>query len=205
MTTSLIIVDNFLEDPHGFRKAALNLDYPELNTKKGYPGRNSSQCIQIPGLEQEISRLVGENLKAKTDAGHGRARITLRGDEGAANVHIDPGYWSGILYLSLPEHCRGGTDFFRHKATQTERALLEPEDLAALGVTTVEAANEKFNAILTSDTHKMNEWELIMRVPMRFNRLLLLRPWLWHTASPGFGDRLENGRLIYLLFFDASK
>ena len=22
----------------------------------------------------------------------------------------------------------------------------------------------------------------------RFNRLLLLRPWLWHNAGPGFGD-----------------
>ena len=40
-----------------------------------------------------------------------------------------------------------------------------------------------------------------MRVPMRFNRLVLLRPWLWHTAGEAFGDSLENGRLIYLMFF----
>ena len=40
-----------------------------------------------------------------------------------------------------------------------------------------------------------------MSVPMRYNRLLLLRPWLWHTAGPGFGDRLDNGRLVYLMFF----
>jgi hypothetical protein len=43
-----------------------------------------------------------------------------------------------------------------------------------------------------------------MRVPMRFNRLLLLRPWFWHTAGPGFGDNLDNGRLVYLMFFAAS-
>jgi hypothetical protein len=40
-----------------------------------------------------------------------------------------------------------------------------------------------------------------MTVPMRFNRLLLLRPWLWHTAGPGFGQTLEDGRLVYLMFF----
>ena len=40
-----------------------------------------------------------------------------------------------------------------------------------------------------------------MTVPMRYNRLVLLRPWLWHTAGPGFGDNLENGRLVYLMFF----
>jgi hypothetical protein len=27
-----------------------------------------------------------------------------------------------------------------------------------------------------------------VQVPMRFNRLLLLRLWLWHTAGPAFGD-----------------
>ncbi|MFQ5347644.1 MAG: hypothetical protein ACE5ED_07350 [Rhodothalassiaceae bacterium] len=36
---------------------------------------------------------------------------------------------------------------------------------------------------------------------MRFNRLVLLRPWLWHTAGPGFGNSLENGRLVYLMFY----
>ena len=40
-----------------------------------------------------------------------------------------------------------------------------------------------------------------MTVPMRFNRLVLLQPHYWHTAGPGFGDSLENGRLIYLMFF----
>lgn len=202
MTTSIIVVDGFLQDPHGFRKAVLNLSYPELSEKKGYPGRNSAQRIQIPGLEEEISRLAGTKLKAKIDAGHARARITLEGDQGTANIHIDPGYWSGILYLSLPEHCDGGTDFYRHKETGTERALLEPHDIATLGVSSTEEANEKFNKILLSDTHDMSKWERIMRVPMRFNRLLLLRPWFWHTASAGFGDSLENGRLVYLLFFD---
>jgi hypothetical protein len=37
---------------------------------------------------------------------------------------------------------------------------------------------------------------------MRFNRLLLLRPWLFHTAGPGFGDKPENARLVYLMFFN---
>lgn len=43
-----------------------------------------------------------------------------------------------------------------------------------------------------------------MSVPIRFNRLILLRPWLWHTAGAGFGDRLGNGRLVYLMFFAAA-
>ena len=50
-----------------------------------------------------------------------------------------------------------------------------------------------------------SKWEMTMRVPMRFNRLILLRPWLWHTAGESFGDTLENGRLVYLMFFESSR
>jgi hypothetical protein len=39
---------------------------------------------------------------------------------------------------------------------------------------------------------------------LRFNRLVLLRPGLWHTAVPGFGARPENGRLVYLMFFESA-
>ena len=40
-----------------------------------------------------------------------------------------------------------------------------------------------------------------MTVPMRFNRLVLIRPWLWHTAGASFGSSLEDGRLVQLFFF----
>ena len=51
--------------------------------------------------------------------------------------------------------------------------------------------------ILDQDALDRSKWEHTMTVPMRFSRLGLLRPHYWHTAGPGFGDSLENGRLIY--------
>lgn len=57
------------------------------------------------------------------------------------------------------------------------------------------------HAVLSADSSKDDAWECTMSVPMRFNRLVLLRPWLWHTAGPGFGDSLASGRLVYLLFY----
>ncbi|MBL4616618.1 MAG: hypothetical protein JKY46_02900 [Robiginitomaculum sp.] len=205
MTTSMIVIDDFLDDALNFRNAVLNLDFPKADKPKGYPGKNSQQKIQLPGLEQEISRIVQEPLTAKRDAGHGTSRITLAGETGAANIHIDQGHWSGILYLTLPEHCQGGTQFFRHKESGTERALLEKSDLAALGTKNPAEANRIYNNILDNDTHDMSKWEMTMQVPMRFNRLVLIRPWLWHTAGAGFGTSMQDGRLVYLLFFDQQK
>ena len=40
-----------------------------------------------------------------------------------------------------------------------------------------------------------------MHVPMKFNRLILFRPWFFHDAGPGFGTDIRTGRLVYLLFY----
>ncbi|HEU4956574.1 MAG TPA: DUF6445 family protein, partial [Sphingomicrobium sp.] len=104
----------------------------------------------------------------------------------------------GILYLSRPEDCQGGTDFFLHRATNSDRFPVTQEELAASGYATFEEAHK---AIIDGEGTKAEAWQPLTHIPMRYNRLLLLRPWLWHTAGPGFGDKPENGRLVYLMFF----
>ncbi|MDJ0655439.1 MAG: DUF6445 family protein [Xanthomonadales bacterium] len=196
MPTSMIIVDDFLADAHALRQAAMNMEFPEVQGQ--YPGRNSSQRVSVPGLDEHVSRLVGEPLRplAPQEA-HGKFRIALAEDIGKGKVHVDRAHWSGILYLSLPEHCQGGTEFFRHIPTNTERAPYNDQEAAALGGSSA----RQWVADVLEDSNDDSKWEMTMRVPMRFNRLILLRPWLWHTAGENFGDSLENGRLVYLLFY----
>ena len=201
MSISLMIVDDFLQNADEFREMALGLEYPQIE-KTAYPGRNSVQRVNLPGLDSEVSRLLQQNLRAKSKSGHGRFRITLADDTGIADIHMDDCHWSGIYYLSKPEHCMGGTEFYRHVETDTERALLDASDIERLGVKNKEDANKKFNDILLEGTKDRSKWEKTMEIPMRYNRLILFRPWLWHTAGPGFGDSIENGRLVYLLFFE---
>lgn len=200
MRTSLVIVDDFMDNAGALREAALRLTYPPQ--QGAFPGRNSQERITIPGLDAEVSRLVGEPLVALTRLSHAKCRLTLAADEGRARVHIDESHWSGILYLSRPEDCRGGTEFFRHLPTNTEHAPVDAKERAALGFASHE---EMHRAIVERDSLDDSKWERVMTVPMRFNRLVLLRPWLWHTAGPGFGDTLENGRLVYLLFFRSGR
>ena len=56
-----------------------------------------------------------------------------------------------------------------------------------------------------ADGRKRSAWEKTMSVPMRFNRLILLRPWLFHSSGPGFGSSVANGRLIYVMFFTLNR
>lgn len=201
MPTSLIIVDDFLDNAGALRDAALRLTYPP--GEHMFPGRNSVERIDIQGLDQQISQLVGEPLRALApEQAHAKCRITLGSDKGKAKVHVDPSHWSGILYLSRPEHCRGGTELFRHISTGTERAPYNDQEAATFDFPSAKGMTEQ---ILDEDGTDDSKWEMTMRVPMRFNRLLLLRPWLWHTAGETFGDRIENGRLIYLMFFASAR
>jgi hypothetical protein len=199
MRTSLIVVDDFLDNAEELREAVLGLTYPEQ--EGAFPGRNSQERVNIAGLDDVVSQLVGEPLRPLTNLSHHKSRLTLAADKGRARVHIDPSYWSGILYLSKPEDCSGGTDFFRHLPTGTDRAPVDEAELAALGYASYE---EMHAGIIEQDSLDESKWECVMRVPMRFNRLILLRPWLWHTAGPAFGDRPENGRLVFLLFYGAA-
>ncbi|MCD9030450.1 DUF6445 family protein [Luteimonas sp. Y-2-2-4F] len=204
MPTSLVVVDDFLApgDAQTLRDAGLRLTYPPQ--QGAFPGRNSVERLNIPRLDEAVSRIVGEPLRAiDPPQSHCKFRITLGHDVGRARVHIDQGaHWSGILYLSRPEDCRGGTEFFRHLPTGTDQAPITQAGIEAMGFRT---GAELHRAIIEQDSNDASRWEMTMRVPMRFNRLVLLRPWLWHTAGEAFGDTLENGRFVYLMFFESAR
>lgn len=199
MPTSLIVVDDFLDNASDLRELGLRMHYPSV--QGNFPGRNSAQAVNLEGLDQEVSRLVGEPLVPAPGQAHGKFRITLASDVGKARVHVDTSHWSGILYLSQPQHCRGGTEFFRHIPTNTDRGAYNDEEARALGYPSA----KQMIADVLEDTLDESRWELTMRVPMRFNRLVLLRPWLWHTAGESFGNTIEDGRLIFLMFYASAQ
>ena len=197
MVPFMFVIDDFLRNADAVRAEALSLNYAVGGR---YPGLNSIEKINIEGLDQVISTLVREPVRAPwtSDFSHGSCRVALASDDQPGRIHIDQSHWSGILYLSRPEDCRGGTEFYRHIPTGTDRVPMDLESLEAIGYSSYEAMQKE---ILDRDALDRSKWELTMTVPMRFNRLVLLQPSYWHTSGPGFGDSVENGRLIYVMFF----
>jgi len=198
MVPHVIVIDDFLPNAEELRDRALKLNY---SLKGPYPGLNSVEKINIPGLDELVSTLVYQPVRAAwtKDYSHGSLRISLAEDDHAPpRIHIDNSHWSGILYLSRPEDCRGGTEFYRHLPTGTDHLPFTQSELDASGY----SSYEEFNAqVLARDALDRSKWELTMTVPMRFNRLVLQQPQYWHTAGPSFGDSIENGRLVYLMRF----
>jgi hypothetical protein len=197
MVPSLIVIDDFLSKPELVREEALKLDY---SVRGRFPGLNSTEKLTIGGLDQVVSAIVQQPVSApwSNDFSHGSCRLALASDDQPGRIHIDVSQLSGILYLSRDEDCQGGTEFFRHKRTRTDRVPMDADRLRAAGYSSYE---EMQRDILDKDALDRSKWELTMTVPMRFNRLVLLQPHYWHTSGPGFGNSVENGRLVYLMFF----
>jgi hypothetical protein len=197
MGLAFSVHDDFLADPEAFRSRALGLNY---SVKGPYPGRNSLEHIQIEGLERLVSQFVGERVQAPRPLqSHGSCRLTLENDNGQpSKIHIDPTHWSGVLYLNRPQDCRGGTEFYRHVQSDMDRVPTDPSKLNAAGYASYDELQRQ---VVEEDALDRSKWEHTMTVPMRFNRLVLLQPQYWHTSGPGFGDCVENGRLVYLMFF----
>ncbi len=198
MYKSFVMIDDFYPNPDEVRRLALQDDYPDVQGQITFPGRNSKRKFVVEGLDRFMSQLLGEPVVAADRPGafHGQFRVTLAGEPSRYKVHADPSYmwWVGLVYLNLPQQCQGGTVFYRHKALDSDRVPLHQEDLTRVGVGSVAE-------LLQRDGNDLSCWEQIMNVPMRYNRAVLYRPWLWHTATDGFGARPEGARLIHLLAF----
>lgn len=197
MVPWLYVIDDFLQQPEAVRAKALELTYA---VSGNYPGLNSIEKIKVQGLGQAIASLVNEPLEAPWGSGvsHQSCRLSLASDKDPARVHIDPSHWTGVLSLSRNEDSHGGTQFFRHRRTGTDHAPATKEEMAAMGY---ESFADLDADILQKDSLDPAKWEQTLSVPLRFNRLILIQPHYWHTAGPGFGDSIENGRLVYLMFF----
>lgn len=199
MVPWLFVIDDFLGTPEAVRAEALTLNY-----KVGgrYPGLNSVEKINIEGLEQVVSNIVRLPLHApwRPDFSHRNCRLSLASDnDEPARIHVDVSQWTGVLCLSRTEDCVGGTEFYRHKPTGLDRVPMGPENLQAAGFSSYDELQKE---ILDKDALDRSKWELSLSVPLRFNRLVLVQPHYWHTAGPGFGDSVENGRLVYVMFFN---
>ncbi|PCJ46523.1 MAG: hypothetical protein COA74_13585 [Gammaproteobacteria bacterium] len=202
MQLNFLIIDDFLENAGELREAALSLTYPQPISKTYFPGRNSEKRIMLQGIDETIEEIVCEPLTPTEGFSHCKPRLALKGEKGEGNIHIDKSYWSGILYLTKNEHCTGGTDFFRHIPTNTEHAPLDKAELSSMGFNHYQ---EFWDDLMLKDTNDKTKWQKTFHVPMKFNRLVLFRPWFYHNAGESFGDKPQNGRLIYPLFYSLRK
>jgi len=208
----LLVFDDILDDAMSYRNHAVELcrSQGRREAKLNFPGLQTAPCATEQFM-QRVADALGRELRWNSPD-HGAFRLSTAGDEARADVHVDNpsigNVFGGVLYLSLPEHSRGGTTFFRHRRTGWDRTP-NAERLRAGGYRSLSDYQRRElrpNERMTFDEwvkHRGALWEPVLELPMRFNRLIIFRSDFYHAVTELFGTTVDDGRLVQLFHFEA--
>lgn len=213
---SIVFIDDFLEDPRALVEAACLARFEEPSTRaeqKGYPGvRADAPMAYTQTLTELLDPLikinfqVPEQLAVKVGLSAFSLTTTAPGELGLLQrtPHFDastPHYMAALLYLCDETH--GGTGFYRHNATGSQR---------------ITAANrERYLDVYHAEVNRRQpparyfdrsdeRFTLLGMMPARFNRLVVYPGSLLHSACINPARSLSRdprqGRLTVNTFYD---
>jgi hypothetical protein len=133
-----LVIDNFYRDPDHVREIALGLHYSPPPGK--HPGYHAVLSLSMESvlsfLHDRFADFYFPSLESLQRQAHPWAffRCEPPGSRAprpvSARPHVDDAsLLAGVLYLNLPDHCRGGTALYRHVETGAE-ALISPGVMA---------------------------------------------------------------------------
>ena len=219
---SVLVLDGWYRNPHYVRELALSLDY--TMPRFAFPGYEASLSIDpaflLKGLqpfaeaELELAPNFDRRLVFSMIFNTVSPRLRRQQDPHSDGI----GGLAVVVYLNLPSQCRGGTAFYRHRRSGLV-AMPGPRTAKAkalgqmLGTASYERTRKRLLqgprtgkrlSIICGSTAK---WQLALRVPMRFNRLVLYPCHLFHSPVIHAKDFPETarGRRLTQTFFVGPK
>jgi hypothetical protein len=220
-----IIIDDFYRDPEAVRRLALA--QTRWEPRRAFPGVQAVVDVDTAPLFDDLRRVIDVARVSPQSESARRAVFSMITKKDAElmpaqsrHPHADGhSHLAGLVYLNLPEQCRGGTSFYRHRKTGLEHQPRDVEGLLeALGepARPVDAAEEEalwqrlFAELfppLPGPTQYIREstaeWELTRLVEMRYNRAVFYDSNDFHsnyTRDDWFGDTPATRRLTQTLF-----
>ena len=212
----VILIDNFLQDPHAMVQAATQspfAPYPGAETRKGYPGIRAPVPAEYSSVLTELLEpLIKLNFNVpehlalrKTPCAFSLTTIPPQ-DLGPLQCtpHFDastPHYMAVLLYLCDEHH--GGTGFYRHNATGLQQITEETRERY------FEIYYDEINRERPAQRYfddSTAQFSFLGMIPARFNRLVVYRGSLLHSACVNPQISLSSdplaGRLTVNTFYD---
>ena len=188
--TSLIVCEDFYEDPHAVREYALSLEFEESDYHRG---RRTPQQHIFPGIKEKFEQLLGKKIIRWNETYGMCGKFQYCTAEDAIVYHGDAQQWAAVIYLTPDAPYETGTSLLVHKKTGT-RHCSDPriwdawKDTAPTG-------------LYLDGT----PWDEIDKVGNVFNRLIIWDGHCPHAASKYFGFTKETARLFHIFFFDTDE
>lgn len=196
-----IVIDDFYPDPDRIYDMIYSIS-TEDSTGGNYSGVMSDESFFTSDHQKIFQYITNEKVVPATSF-NGKIRFSLASDKGKQHIHFDPGLnstWAGVCYLQKPEHYDpendNGTIMWKHKRTGLTSIPMSQEGIEKYGW----KDTEDLINFLETDGVDESLWEKTLEVPYKYNRLVLFRPWMFHSPGKNFGDKKENCRVIQTFF-----
>ena len=179
MRKSIVVADEFLEDPIGVRQWALGLDYKR--NPDFYKGMRAD-FTPSGQTRADVCSLLG--IPKMQDL---YACCQLTTAEDPIVYHSDHQKYAGAIYLD-PQRTDAGTSFWKNRKFGHRRP----------------SGNPFIDNFMYSPPHLVSpdSWELVDRIGSVFNRILLWEGQLVHSATTYEGFTDDHPRLAMLFFFN---
>jgi len=195
MDISIVVIDDFYENPEEVRQDALNSKFV---TKGTYPGADSVSDLFNNDIINKFSRAMGRAISPVPMSGN--YRLALENDKAERDIHTDGiNTFVANVCLAYNKDVQGGIALWRHKETGLERMQVTPAaSIEKYGI----SRDEVELKVVRVDGKDYSKWDQVALIPYRFNRCVIIDGMFFHCPFPqGFGDCAENGRLTQHFFF----
>jgi len=202
MNKNVIVIDNFYADPHAVRELALDADLCDKSVlRQNFPGHESTYNYFSSELVKKFQDILNKKIVVDEHINaFGRFRFAQANDERKTQIHFDNKNWSAVIYLTDVHEPRGGTIFTQHKNTSLYGPPQSNDELANYDCTSVGEFDRKY---ILPDTLKLDSWHIHLRIPFKYNRLVLFRgSELFHGSESLFGNDRQSARLTQNFFFN---
>jgi hypothetical protein len=198
MINRYYIIDDFYNDPDELVRVSLESAI-NFGSNGNFAGVMTSQAFLSIHQRDLFQKLLLEPSIDSSTQLNGKVRFTKEGDPYKQNIHFDGGFdtkWSGVVYLSKNHPNVDGTAFWKHKKSGLEEIPRTEAGLAKVGLN----SREGIKNLLEKDGIDETQWEKTLAVPYRYNRLVLFRPWLFHSPGVAWGNTLQTSRIVQTIF-----
>lgn len=188
---SVIVVDNFYENPDKVREFALSNEF-QLNPSY-HKGRRTNEVFRPKFLKEKFESLIGRKIKDWDYYGtNGCFQYCTSEDK--LVYHYDGQNYAAVIYLTPDAPPESGTTLYRSKHNKLRK------------ITNLDYSQKSFDEYqqetFPTGFYDSTQFEVVDVIGNVYNRLVLWDAKLIHAASSYFGNNLQNSRLFHLFFFD---
>ena len=190
MIKSIIVIDDFYDNPHEIRNYALSQQFDVTGNYPGYrtkPLINKESKTKLTDITQKLWGGIADFPTHVKDVNTYQGSYQWCPSWQKSWVHYDS--WNSfacVIYLTPDAPLQCGTALYRHKKTGITH---KPE-------------NESLCERLLEDGKDYTKWDITARVGNVFNRAVVYPGTAFHASIEYFGSDKDDARLFQTFFFN---